>query len=188
MGINHSISASAVFGDFYRFVPRNGPWPSEYCMQPRLDVSEPGMMNDLADTSYVQQIISVSHIMPKLTSSSVSKGCVQSAAVYSPDALTHTQPTANQGRAVRSSTDASTMMRRPLAPGRYNVTFFLKGFANETRTVDVPEDGTGVKLAVYLELVGDSVLNWGLARKLGPLNSMRPAGDGSQVRLAHPCH
>ncbi len=35
-------------------------------------------------------------------------------------------------------------MCRPLAPGRYNVTFSLGGFANETRTVDVPEEGTGV--------------------------------------------
>lgn len=72
-------------------------------------------------------------------------------------------------------------MCRPLAPGRYNITFFLKGFANETVTVDVPEDGTGKKLDVYLVPLGSSVINWGLARKFGPLNGMRPAEDSSLV-------
>ena len=72
-------------------------------------------------------------------------------------------------------------MCRPLAPGRYNITFFLKGFANKTVTVDVPEDGTGRKVDVNLVPVGIGAMNWGLARRFGPLNSMRPAEDGSQV-------
>ena len=75
----------------------------------------------------------------------------------------------------------SRCMCRPLAPGRYNITFFLKGFANATVTVDVPEDGTGRKLDVYLVPLGNGGMNWGLARKFGPLNSMRPAEDGWQV-------
>ena len=73
------------------------------------------------------------------------------------------------------------LMCRPLAPGRYNITFSLKGFANEMVTVDVPEDETGTKLDVYLQPLGNSVINWGLARKFGPLNSMRPAADSSLV-------
>ena len=59
----------------------------------------------------------------------------------------------------------------------------MKGFANETVTVDVPEDGTGRKLDVFLLPLEASFTNWGLARKFGPLNSMRPAGDSSQVHF-----
>lgn len=57
----------------------------------------------------------------------------------------------------------------------------MKGFANETVTVDVPEDGTGRKLEVFMVPLEASITNWGLARKFGPLNSMRPAEDSSQV-------
>lgn len=64
----------------------------------------------------------------------------------------------------------------------------MKGFANETVTVDVPEDGTGRKLEVFLMPLETGFTNWGLARKFGPLNSMRPADDSSQVTvsLSHP--
>ena len=62
----------------------------------------------------------------------------------------------------------------------------MKGFENETVTVNVPEDGTGRKLEVFMAQRGNSVVNWGLARKFGPLNSMRPAEDSSQVLISCP--
>ncbi len=72
-------------------------------------------------------------------------------------------------------------MCRPLAPGRYNVTFSLGGFANETRTVDVPEEGTGVKLTVFLQPLELGIMKWGLARRFGPLNGLRSAQESPQV-------
>ena len=74
-------------------------------------------------------------------------------------------------------------MCRPLAPGRYNVTFFLRGFANETRTVDVPEDGTGVKVIVFLQPLELGIMSWGLARRFGPLNGLRSAEESPQVSV-----
>lgn len=40
---------------------------------------------------------------------------------------------------------------RPLAPGVYNITAVMPGYANETRAVAVPEDGSGAFLEFYLE-------------------------------------
>lgn len=74
---------------------------------------------------------------------------------------------------------------RPLAPGMYNVTVTMPGFANETATVIIPEDGSGVALDVYMSPGGDLFGNWGLARRFGPFkaSTMEP---NSKVRKAMP--
>ena len=82
---------------------------------------------------------------------------------------------------MQAGSDRLCLSCRPLAPGRYNITVSYKGFANEKVTVDVPKDGSGAKLDVFLVPAAMGVVNWGLARKFGPLNTIPTAEDGRQV-------
>ena len=45
----------------------------------------------------------------------------------------------------------------------------------------MPEDGTGVKLTVFLQPLDLRIMKWGLARRFGPLNGLRSAQEGPQV-------
>ena len=47
--------------------------------------------------------------------------------------------------------------------------------------MNVPEDGTGVKLTVFLQPLELGIMNWGLARRFGPLNGLRSAEESPQV-------
>ena len=51
-------------------------------------------------------------------------------------------------------------------------------------TVDVPEDGSGVKLQIFLVPAASGVVNWGLARKFGPLQGLGTAEGDLQVAAA----
>ncbi|EIE24879.1 hypothetical protein COCSUDRAFT_14223 [Coccomyxa subellipsoidea C-169] len=65
---------------------------------------------------------------------------------------------------------------RPLAPGTYNVTAALAGYANETVTVIIPGDGSGETVEFFMSRAGPNAaaVNWGLARKFGPLREGPP--------------
>ena len=45
----------------------------------------------------------------------------------------------------------------------------------------MPEDGTGVKLTVFLQPLELGIMKWGLARRFGPLNGLRSAEESPQV-------
>lgn len=81
-----------------------------------------------------------------------------------------------------------TALCRPLAPGIYNITAAMAGYASETVTVVVPEGGEGVQVEFFLapmEGLGGLAQQWGLGRKFGPfqLAGDRAEGEpGGQVR------
>jgi hypothetical protein len=51
-------------------------------------------------------------------------------------------------------------------------------------TVDVPEDGSGVNLQMFLVPAVSVVVNWGLARKFGPLRGLGRSDGTFQVAAA----
>lgn len=51
-------------------------------------------------------------------------------------------------------------------------------------TVNVPEDGSGAKLQIFLVPAASGVANWGLARKFGPLQGLGTAEGDLQVAAA----
>ena len=75
------------------------------------------------------------------------------------------------------------LSRRPLAPGVYNITVAMPGYANETQLVMVPEDGSGAYLEFYLEPlagVGAALAQWALPRRFGVFGGGGGGGGGGE--------
>lgn len=79
-------------------------------------------------------------------------------------------------------------VRRPLAPGTYNVTAALAGYANETVTVVIPADGSGESVEIFMGRAGgaEAVTNWGLAHKFGPLREGPPGPVRAAIQNCPP--
>jgi hypothetical protein len=76
--------------------------------------------------------------------------------------------------------EGGQFLRRPLAPGMYNITAAMPGYAAETVTVVVPESGEGVQIEFFLAAAEGLGGLAGLARKFGPFQLAGEAAGGAE--------